>query len=98
MGNQEINFVRFNLLSIDAWRECEGGWTWNNWFSVEKDIYIAESELTARKLLKYMRKCNWLSNASKGRLSIEDDGYNIIIQNKDTFEPILALCYGEFEQ
>ena len=91
-------YTRFNLLSIDAWRECEGGWTWNQWYTVEKDIYFAESELTPRKVLKALRKWGFLTEQSKGKLSLDDDGYNIVIQNKDTFEPILALCYGEFIQ
>jgi hypothetical protein len=44
--------------------------------------------------LAMLRKWGYLTDASKGRLSIEDDGYNIVIQNKDTFEPIMALEYG----
>ena len=91
-------YTRFNLLSIDAWRECEGGWTWNAWYNVEKDIYFAESQLTPIKVLRALRKWGFLTEQSKGRLSLDDDGYNIVIQDKNTLEPILALEYGSFEQ
>ena len=92
MNNPEL--IKFELLSIDAWRDQEG-WQWNSWHRLEKDIFIAESELTPRKILKTLRKWNYLSTESKGRMAIEDDGYNIVVENKDTGEPVLALCYGE---
>jgi hypothetical protein len=91
-------YTRFDLLSIDAWRECEGGWTWNAWYNLEKDIYFAESELTPRKVLKALRKWGFLSDESKGKVSLDDDGYNIVIQDKDTYEPIFALAYGQYQQ
>jgi hypothetical protein len=94
----ETTYTRCNLLSIDADRTYEGGWNWNAWYNIEKDIYFAESELTARKILSLLRKWGFLTEQSKGRLSIDDDGYNIVIQDKNTFEPLLALCYGECEQ
>ncbi len=96
--NNSSPLIRTRLLSIDAWKECEGNWTWNSWYSLESDIYFAESELTPRKILASLRKWGYLTEQSKGRLSIDDDGYNLVIQDKDTFEPLLALCYGEFEQ
>jgi hypothetical protein len=87
--------IKFELLSIDAWRD-DCSWTWNAWYSIEKDIYIAESETTPRKVLAMLRKWGFLNEQSKGRLSIDDDGYNIVIQDKNTFEPLLALCYGQY--
>ena len=93
---KEDNYIRTNLLSIDAWRD-EYNWTWNQWYNLENDIYWLESELTTRRILKALRKWNYLTNASKGKLTVDDDGYNLVIINKDTYEPILALCYGEFE-
>jgi hypothetical protein len=67
-------YTRFDLLSIDAWRECEGGWTWNAWYNLEKDIYFAESELTPRKVFKALRKWGFLSDESKGW----DDSYMLL--------------------
>ena len=91
----EPGFVKLTLLSVDAWRECEG-WTWNNWHILEEGIYFGEDCLTPRKILAFLRKADYLSDASKGRMAIEDDGYNLVVENKDTGEPVLALCYGEF--
>ena len=78
----------YTLLSIDAWRYDEG-WTWNQWFNIENDIYL--EDISPRKLFKFMRRNGWLSDESKGRVELEDDGYNIVIQDRNTHEPIFAF-------
>ena len=79
----------YTLLSIDAWRD-DCGWTWNNWHRVEADIYI-DPKTTNRGLLAFMRRNNWLSDYSKGKAAIEDDGYNVVICDRGTGEPIFAF-------
>ena len=79
----------YTLLSIDAWRD-ECGWYWNNKFLVEEDIVITP-ETTNRSLLKFMRRNGWLTEASKGRVRIEDTGYDIEIQDRNTGEPLFAF-------
>ncbi len=90
-----MEYLKTDLLSIDAWRDSEG-WNWNQWYTVEKGIYFAVSELTPRKILAYLRKAGFLTAESKGRLRVEDDGYNYVIEDRNTSEPILALAYGEY--
>lgn len=90
---KEITHWKFTLLSIDAWREPEG-WTWNNWYKCE-DVWIALDCHTPRKLFKALRRWDYLTEESKGKLSLDDDGHNIVIQLKSTGQPLLALCYGE---
>jgi hypothetical protein len=92
MSNSD-GFTKFTLLSIDAYKD--DSWQWNAWYTLEDDIFINETELTPRKVLAMLRKWGFLTDASKGRLSVEDDGYNIVIQDRKTFEPILALDYGQ---
>jgi len=79
----------YDLHSIDAWRECEGGWTHNQTFLVERDIHIDDTT-TPRQLLRFMRK-DWLSEYSKGRLCVDNQFDFIEIQDKNTFEPIFIL-------
>jgi len=79
----------YRLLSIDAWRN-EDGWTWNNWYTIEEDIYLGYP-ITNRKLLAFCRRNGWLSEESKGKLIVEDDGYNIVILTKGTKEPLYAF-------
>ena len=82
----------YTLLSIDAWHDSEGGWTWNNMFNIENDIYINEETANSpRALLSFMRRNNWLTENSKGKLRVEDTGYDIEIQKRGTYEPILAF-------
>jgi hypothetical protein len=78
----------YKLLSIDAWRDNDG-WTWNNWSLLEEDIYI-DPAATTRAILKSLRN-SYLSDQSKGRVTIEDDGYNLVILDRSTHEPIFAL-------
>ena len=90
-----MEHVKFKLLSIDAWREPEGGWTWNNCFTLEDGIYILESELTPRKIARMLRQWGYLSEYSKGRIYVdmgrEYMEWFIEIQNKATGEPVFAL-------
>ena len=85
--------IKFTLLSVDAWRDY-AGWHWNDCFAIENDIYIEESELTSRKILKLLRSI-CLSEYSKGRVRVVEDmstdGYIFEIQNKNTGEPLFAL-------
>jgi hypothetical protein len=79
----------YTLISIDAWRDLEGGWYWNDLYKVEQDVYIP-SDATNRTILKILRETH-LSDDSKGKLAIEHTGYDIEIQARGTREPIFAL-------
>ena len=88
-------FIKCTLLSIDAWADCEPkSWYWNCWYTLEEGILLHESVLTARHILKSLRDWGYLTEDSKGKLTIEDDGYNVVIMDRKTFEPLLALDYG----
>ena len=84
------------LLSVDAWNDGDV-WSWNNWQTIEEGIYLHKSVLNSpRKLLKFCRdKLEILTNDSKGKIQIEDDGYNVQIQTRNG-ECLFAFCYGEY--
>ena len=79
----------YTLLSIDAWR-YDDGWTWNDIFRVEEDIYLSP-DVTPRRLFSFMRRNGWLTDYSKGRVRLEDDGYNLVICDRNTGKPIFAF-------
>lgn len=81
------------ILSIDAWR-YDGGWTWNNWFHVGDIDAIPAS---SRKLMAYMRDEGYLSRGSVGKVSADDDGYNVVVCERSTGRPLFAIEYGEDE-
>ena len=87
--------MRYNLLSVEGWRDCEGGWFWNQWYTIESALDISETGTTPRKLFKYLRGNGYLSERSKGKLRLHDDGYNLVIECRNTGEPLYAFCYGE---
>ena len=83
------------VLSIDAWRnDC--GWDWNNWFTVaEIDQETFLGLKTNRMTLKLLREeLGLLTNDSKGRVALEDDGYNVVVVEKGNRRPLLAIEYG----
>ena len=71
------------LVSIDAWHDHDGGWTWNQWYTVEDGVYLG-NDITARRLLKFMRQSGWLTEKSKGRVRI--DWHN------EMCEPFIEIC------
>ena len=91
------SYYKTKLLNVDAWHDGDG-WTWNNWHTIEDGIYLHETVMqSARKLLRFCREnLRILSNESKGKLSIEDDGYNVVVLVRGTNEPLFAFCYGEY--
>lgn len=82
------------ILSIDSWASFEPkSWDWNNWYKVgEAPDDLAEK--TTRVILAWLRTEGYLTDSSKGKLTIEDDGYNIVIVTISTRRPIFALEYG----
>ena len=79
------------ILSIDAWRDPDG-WTWNNWFHIGE--YSHPIDTSTRTILKTLREEGYLSEYSKGRVTIEDDQYNLVVIDKNTREPLIAIEYG----
>lgn len=91
-----MNEKTINVLSIDAWR-YDGGWTWNAWYKVGT-LPLSACDLDVRALLRLMRDEGYLAEGSKGRVAVEDDGYNVVICDRNTREPLFALEYGPVVQ
>lgn len=81
------------VLSIEAWRDGDCGWTWNQWWHVG-NYPVSILDATTRAQLKWFRDNGFLSDKSKGKVAIEDDQYNIVVVQKNTREPLFALEYG----
>lgn len=80
------------ILSIDAWRDGAGSWTWNNWFRVGE---VEDIPPTTRQILRFMRAEGYLSAKSAGLVMVDDDGYNLVICKRSNGCPLFAICYGE---
>jgi hypothetical protein len=87
--------MKTRVLTIDAWRDCEGGWTWNNWYEIGQ--HELPDGISTRQLLRHARDEGYLTDYSKGRVMVDDDGYNLTICDRGTREPLIAYCYGEFQ-
>jgi hypothetical protein len=93
-------FIKVNLLSIEAWKNAENMWDWNNIAVIERNIFIREdSEIltSPRKAIRYFREyLGVLNENSKGKVKVDlgdhiVDGVLIEIQDKNTGEPLFAL-------
>ena len=88
----------YRVLSIDAWRDPEGGWTWNGWYQAGSIHRSTVNEwgwpVNARKALHWFRREGYITKASAGKVAIEDDGYNVVVVARGTREPLFAVEYG----
>lgn len=80
------------VLSIDAWREPQGSWTWNGWYHVG-DVEPETVDLSPRKLFAKLRADGY-DIPDPGYAAVDDDGYNLNIILRTTGEPVLAIEYG----
>jgi len=81
------------IWSIDAWRSAGGGWDWNSCYSIG-ECPLEVTGLGTRKFLKWLRDNGILTAKSAGRVRVEDDQYNLIILERHSGEPLIAVEYG----
>ena len=85
------------IRSIDAWRN-EYGWDHNNSFVIcreECKNLLLSPEITTRKILKFLREIDVLTDVSKGKLRVEDSWPYLEIQDKNTGEPYIQIYFDE---
>lgn len=89
---------KHQILSIDAWRDGDG-WTWNNWHKRgtvtgdQLDAVKDGDKLNARKFLALLRAEGL--DLPTGKVAVENDGHNYVAVQKNTREPLYAVCYGD---
>lgn len=89
-----------NVLRVEAWRSPDGGWTWNNWHKCgtltvrEFNKLGCLTKQEVRATLAWFREQGYLSEGSKGAVSLEDDGHNLSVVDRRTREPLFAIEYG----
>ncbi len=82
----------YTVLSIDAWGNQEDGYEWNSWHkigTIECDINNQDSVISALVAANIIHADAWVNHGD-----IEDDGYNLVIVNRSTREPVFAVEYG----
>lgn len=83
-----------NILSIDAWSNGDDGWDWNAWYKVGT---LAKQEFERIKKEEGFISFFIMNEYIIGKpylFDLNDDGYNIVILNKETHEPLFAIEYG----
>ena len=88
----ETNIKTFPVLSIDAWGNETDGYEWNQWFnvgSIDLDLDAANHDI-----IRAMVNAGYLTALALESAVVEDDGFNIVILDKETREPVFAIEYG----
>ena len=88
----ETNIQTFPVLSIDAWGNETDGYEWNEWFNVGTIDLDLDAE--NRQIIQAMVNAGYLTRAALESAAVEDDGFNIVIIDKETREPVFAIEYG----
>jgi hypothetical protein len=88
----QTNLKTFPVLSIDAWGNQEDGYEWNQWFNVGTIDLDLDAE--NRDIIRAMVDAGYLTALALESADVEDDGYNIVILDKETREPVFAIEYG----
>lgn len=89
---------KYKVLSIDAWGNQEDGYEWNSWHLlgyVEADINAGQAAIVDDLI-----EANILSPDSReiaNAAHLDDDQYNLVFCDPQTFEPIYAIEYGSVE-
>ena len=93
MSIDHNGFIKYTLLSIDSYKDDEGCWVWNDLHKLEEGIFIHETRLTPRIILKALRRWGYLTEHSKGRVTLDyPHGCELIeVLVKGTQKPLLAL-------
>jgi hypothetical protein len=80
----------YKVLSIDAWGNKDDGFEWNQWFNAGT---IDLADLNDNDAIIWAMYKNDFINSVNGA-DIEDDGYNVVIVDEKTREPLFAIEYG----
>jgi hypothetical protein len=88
----ETNITNFSRLSIDAWGNETDGYEWNQWFNVGSIDLDLDAE--NRDIIRAMVNAGYLTALALESAEVEDDGFNIVILDKETREPVFAIEYG----
>ena len=88
----KTNVQTFPVLSIDAWGNETDGYEWNQWFnvgSIDLDLDAANHDI-----IRAMVNAGYLTALALESAAVEDDGYNLVIVDMETREPVFAIEYG----
>ena len=91
-ATNETNIQTFPVLSIDAWGNLEDGYDWNACYKVGSIDLDLDAE--DRDIIRAMVNAGYLTALALESAAVEDDGFNIVILDKETQEPVFAIEYG----
>ena len=105
MSKSKRPMASFCVWQIDAWPEGDGGWTWNDKFSLFSFKSRAGNikKAFARRLRQYLEKggpknfrtSGWYhySGLGRGWYYLSEDDYCVELRRRGTHEPVYACIF-----
>ena len=91
----ETGLEWFPVLEIDAWGgDEEGSWDWNSWAYVGHVQINLDLPSTHNDIIQLMINRGFLREDCADLVEVDDDGFNLVILDKETKEPCFAIEYG----
>ena len=86
----------FKVLSIDAWGNKKDGYEWNNWFTIGciNETKLNLFDKNKKEFLNELLKIGLINRSDLRITEFEDDQYNIILIDRKSKRPIIAIEYG----
>jgi hypothetical protein len=85
--------ARFEVRSVEAWAEGEGGWTWNA--SCRLFDFRTGAKDVRRAFLGALRRHGIRFRRGRVRVETLDGGYTYEVQARKDGEPLYAAIYME---
>ena len=92
-------YHKAELRCVDAFRNPEGTWDVNDSHVLENNcMFLGKDSPTTRCILDALRRWNYLTEASKGRVTVDDTNWPYVeVLVRSTREPIFSLYFEEKE-
>jgi len=89
--------MKCDVLSIDAWADGDEGWTWNAWYKAHDPVYL-DNDISDNELLEQAIELGLIAGGDQSLYNVNDDQYNMVIEDAETCEPLFAFAYGAYPE
>ena len=95
MTNDTHTSITFPVVEIDAWAgDEEGSWDWNSWSYVGHLEIDLDLPHCYEDVVRLLVSRGFLREDCADQVEVEDDGFNLVVVDKETREPCFAVEYG----
>lgn len=87
-----LELINFDVLDVDAWTDPEGGWTYNQAFTIG---HFSTRGNEKRAFIRFLNKRGIYFKKGRTIIDVQDGGCIYEVQDRKTKEPLFAAVYHE---